>query len=399
MKLVKIFILAFLFVVLNACEKDESITPTEYIGLDKVAKIELYPNSIQLMADGKAQLEFKARCYYYVKDSILVPMLPDRIPLDQIEITPSEGQKFKLSQPYSTQSKSDSIAFYCQIGKLKSNQVKVALTKAVAPIQEKVVVPIVFHAIYTEKTKNNIESLNVEYLQKLIDRANSVFANGLKKSPSSFNSGISFKIQQLDLVKVSDDIAENQGKLYQYIAENLISDPSKYLNIWLLNNSMWNLAEQDCVPRYTLADPENIPGLELQKINDIGEIKQINPEDVGFPIVYSTLYQMSQGYTLKSFEYYLGSYYGLIPTGHYDEENPPLKDNDLDFCPDTYSYVVKQFSIQKKTFPIGGNKNKVYFYDSFNIMDEISSAMTVSKDQILRIKRVMKDCPFRQMKI
>ncbi|MGQ1945195.1 hypothetical protein [Ornithobacterium rhinotracheale] len=400
MKFFKFFVLSVIaLLMLNSCNKDETEYSIDFIGFDKIAKIELSPNSPQLIADGVAELKFKVKCYYLIKDTVLVPMLADRVPLDKIEIKSSDGQKIKLSEAYTTKAKADSIAFTCTVGDKTSNEVKVALTEPVVNNDEEIVVPIIFHALYTEETKNNTKNLNKEFLQDIVNKTNKVFANEVNKSPSSFNSGIKFKVHKLEFVKVDAEIMSSQFDLYNYISENLIEEPEKYLNVWILNTQMWKLGDDACVPAFTFGDPSKIKGLDLEVVKSIDEIKKIKPEYVGFALTYGGIYQMKEGYGGKSFSYSIGKYYGLLPTGHYNEDNPPMENNDLDYCPDTYSYVKKEMTLQKKTFPINGDKNKIYYYDSFNIMDEISSSKTISKDQIFRIKQVMKDCPFRQMKL
>ncbi|MCK0204658.1 hypothetical protein [Ornithobacterium rhinotracheale] len=86
MKFLKFFVLSIIaLLMLNSCNKDETEYSIGFIGFDKIAKIELSPNSPQLIADGVAELKFKVKCYYLIKDTVLVPMLADRVPLDKMK--------------------------------------------------------------------------------------------------------------------------------------------------------------------------------------------------------------------------------------------------------------------------------------------------------------------------
>lgn len=378
--------------VLLSCQKEESLDEVKFIGIDKISKIELSPNSPQLIANGKARLDFKVKCYYIINDTVEVPMIMDRIPIKEIKITSSENKTFELNKGYTSSGKTDSVYFTCTIGNKTSAKVSVALTPPTQPVYDKVVVPIIFHAIYTEKKQNNIKGFTPELLQKIIDRANKVFAGELSNAPSSCPSGIQFKLERISKRKISPN--EN---IQKYISDNLMTEPDKYLNIWVMDAIPWSLSSDNCVPIYTFGDPENIKGLRLKQISTIDEIKNVKPVNVGITMSFGDIYQMESGYTSNRFETQLGRYYGLLNTGHYDEKKE-LTDGDLDYCPDTYSYISRELTQEKRTFPINGEKGKHYFYDSFNIMDTYSSCTTISRDQVKRIRQVITDCAFRQMK-
>ncbi len=383
---------------LSSCENEDTMQEVKYIGFDKVTKIELSPNGTQLIADGKSELRFLVKCYYAINDSVQKPMIMDRVPLDKIKITSSDNKTFKIDEGYTTTLSSDSVYFTCSIGNKISNKVAVALTTKEQPIFDKIVVPIIFHAIYTDKTESNTNAFTEEYINKILARANKVFAGELFNSPSSCPSGIEFKLAKINKVKVTDEVNDGWGTLPKYIAENLMENPDKYLNIWVCESAPYKLKIGKCVPRYTLGNKNDILGLKLKEIGSKDEISDVKPQDVGFAVSFYNIYQMLSGNTGdKRFERLLGIYYGLLPTAH-NEKNSPMVNNDLDYCADTYSYIKGEYTRQKKTFPIDGNKDKRYYFDSYNIMDEYSSCTTISREQVKRIRQVIKDCAFRQMK-
>lgn len=388
--------IAFFFALLLtffSCNKDYEVGQVTFIGFDKISKVELSPNSPQLIADGKAELKFSVKCYYLINDTTEIKMIMDRVPVDEIKITSSEQKTVTLKEGYTTTSNADSLYFTCTVGGKISKKVSVAITPAQEPQFEPVVIPVIFHAVYTDKTINSIQNFTPELLQAMLDRANKVFGAEIIHAPSDCPSGVTFKLDRINKVKVAP--TEN---IYTYISNRLMTDPQKHLNIWVLNTVIWQLDIDYSAPKYTFGNPNDIKGLGLKKITSLEDIATIKPENVGFAMSFSDIYQMSSGANTRQFEYYLGRFYGLLPTYHYDEETNKFIDGDLDYCPDTHSYVSRNLTLEKTTFPISGDKNKRYFYDSFNIMDEYSSSTTISRDQVIRLRQVMKDCAYRQMK-
>lgn len=432
--------------ILFACQKETEIAKVEFMGLDKVSRIELHPNSPQLIADGKAELKFKVKLYYKNGEDE-VAMIADRVPLEEIKITASDGKTFTANQGYSTTATTDEATFTCAIGSIVSPEVSVELTSAVQPIYEKVVIPIIFHAIYTKDTKNSVKEFTPELLQRIVDRANKVFARKLINAPSSCDSGIQFEIAHVNKVEISVQKSEwgtPESNLaqsaYDYIAENLMTDPSTYLNIWVMDvvSDHGNFAMGHCIPKYTYGNPEDIPGLKLKQISDESEVEEVKPENVGIGISFAEVYSLMMGrygVDTERFEMRLGRFFGLLPTGRGEgegsiddehnggdegdwdgsdegdwdggdegnwDEDPAPKPSlyaDLDYCDDTYSYEYRFFKIEKKTFPLNGEESgKTYLFDSFNIMDDLSACNTISRDQVKRIRQVMQDCAFRQMR-
>lgn len=437
---------SFFILALFSCQPETEMEKVQFIGLDKISRVELHPNSPQLIANGKAELKFKVKLYYKNGEDE-VAMIADRVPLNEIQITSSDGKTFAANQGYSTTATTDSAYFTCTVGDITSSKASVRLTSAEQPNYEKVVVPIIFHAVYSKNTKNNVKEFTPELLQRIVDRANKVFAGELNNAPSSCNSGIRFEIARINMAEITvsktewgDSDSDFAESAYNYISEHLMIDPSTYLNIWVMDfvSDHGPFGMSKCVPKYTFGDPEDIPGLRLTPIADESEIEEIRPEDVGIGVSFAEMYHMMMGrygVDTERFEMRLGAFYGLLSTGRGEgegsnddeynggdeggwdgsdegnwdggdegdwEEEPtpkPSKYADLDYCDDTFSYEYRFFKIEKKTFPLNGEESgKFYLFDSYNIMDEFSACNTISRDQVKRIRQVMNDCALRQMR-
>lgn len=415
--------------ILFSCQKEMEVAEVQFVGLDKISRVELHPNSPQLIADGKAELRFKVKLYY-LNGEEEVAMIADRVPLNEIKITSSDGKTFSANEGFSTTAKAGEMTFTCSVGKTISPKVSVQLTLPEQLNYEKVTVPIIFHAVYTKDTKNNVKEFTPELLQRIVDRANKVFAGELINAPSSYNSDIQFEIARINKVEISAGNSQGgypgghgSNTAYDYISENLMTDPSTYLNIWVMDvvEEHGPFAMSHCVPQYTFGNPDDIPGLQLMPILDISEVEEIKPENVGIAISFAEIYSLMMGrygVDTERFEMRLGRFYGLLPTGRGEDEGgdysdgeygdggydeapapKPNKYADLDYCDDTFSYEYRYFKIEKKAFPLDGDESAPrYLFDSFNIMDDFSACNTISRDQVKRIRQVMKDCAFRQMK-
>lgn len=376
---------------------DKELSDVQYKGAQDIKKLYVYPNSPVLTADGKSELQFKVHCIYTIQDTLEFPLIEDRIPYDKIKITSSDGQTFMATEPYHTKTTNDNVTFTATLGDIKSMPVSVAIRQPENLTYQPVVVPIKIYAIYDDKSELNVKNLSTDILQSTIQRLNKVFANQMVNAPSSFDSEISFKI--VDIVKINKKL--NKDELKSYIETSLMNDADKYLTIWLAESFPYGLDPLSCVPKYIIGDEGQVPGLDRPiSVNSTNEIKKPKATQVGITMTYSTLYRIIQGDPNASrFERIIGSFYGLLDTFYWDE-NEELKDGDLDYCPDTYSYISKYISLEKQTFPfvIGEDEKIYYYYDSINIMDEKSQSLYISADQIKRIRKVMQVCPYRMMK-
>ncbi len=107
-----------------SCDNELESAETTYITFDEVDSLVVSPNSPVLVADGTSQLSFLVTAYYKVtaKDSSILayPYRTDRVPLDKITITSSEGKTIAAQDVYTTTTDSDSLHFTASYGSMSS---------------------------------------------------------------------------------------------------------------------------------------------------------------------------------------------------------------------------------------------------------------------------------------
>lgn len=375
--------------LISGCSSDVNFMETQRIEADGIVRMDISPNSMVLNADGKSELSFRVRCFYKV-DTVEVQLLEERVPLDKIMVTSSDGKTFKANETYVTTAQTDSVSFSAVLGTVRAPQVKVALRQpaplALTPLR----VPIVFVSLYTEQTKAQMENISQELLQQMVDQANKAFSGNQMKAPNGCDAAMQFYVKEYQTIKLTDEEAESTDK---YIQDKLLSDCDKVIYVWLMNTVRWRLREDRIHPQYTFGDPKDIPGIDFEKVSSLAEITNLEPNEVGIAMTFADVYQQKTGYESRPFTRLLGRFYGLLETG----VNPTKYKNekDVDYCPDTLPYFTSNGTVEKQSIPL--NKSGLqYIFNSYNIMDRNSTGVSVSRDQVLRIRQVIKDCPYRQ---
>ena len=377
----------------SSCNRDESFLEPTRIGEDKITRFEIYPNSLTLNADGKSQLKFLVKCFYKV-DSTEVQMLDDRVPVDKITITSSDGRSFNMNEAFSTTAQTDSMSFTATCNKLKSAKVTVALRQPQELNLTPLEIPVVFISLYNEKSKMQMESVTPHLLQQMIEHANQAFAGVNDKAPNGCDAKMKFYMKEYKTIKLSD---EEHEEITKYIQKNLLTGADKVIYVWLMNAvPYWTMNETKVHPQYTFGDPADIKGIDFEKVNTLADITNLEPQEVGIPMTFADVFQQGTGYASRDFERMLGRFYGLLTTAI----NPSLykDEKDVDYCADTYSLFEDNGSIEKKSIPLYKN-GPSYFFNSYNIMDKHSTNSSVSVDQVKRMRQVIKDCPYRQQGI
>ncbi|KGL48151.1 hypothetical protein [Porphyromonas cangingivalis] len=354
-----------------------------------ITRIELSPNGPVLLRDGKAQLSFYVRGYYS-KDGDKTNervFQADRIPLNEIKIEASDGQTFKADELFSTTSKDDEITFKATFGEIEANPVTVTLKDVPTEALPKIRVPVVIKALYAPMEAHYTTALNEKVIEQVLERTNKVFSNQFFNAPSSRDSGMEFYLH--DFQKV--DLSESESlDMKAYIKKNQMVDVDKYLTVWITARSK-GLAPSKVAPAYTLGNPDDIPGLNLWKIDSADELDgNIDPINAGIVISYRDFYQSISGPEGGRFEQQVGRFYGLLSTS----TDSAGEEEDVDYCPDTYTYLKGEIKRLKST-PHKKNQRPFLYY-SYNIMDDYSSCFTISVDQVERMRKVIKDCPYRQ---
>lgn len=401
----KPIIIALITLLFLACQQDEFEAKIQYLGTDAIKYVRLYPNSSVLMADGKAQLKFKVKAFTEIERTKTVDnqqvtyldtmeLIYDRLPQEQISVATADGQKIENFTYTTNQVGSGSQRFIAKIGNISSEPVDVKVIAKPAAFPQ-VTIPVVFHILSTVKTKNACDGVTSEFVNKLIVRLNQVFAGEIYAAPSAIDSGIRFiladkdpqgKLLETPGIRREDRKSETTAELTQYVKENLMWDPARYLNIWIYDSSPWS---DPCeAPAYVLDNGTEIPGLDLKVVEKAEDAAYSTPAAIGITIAASKVFA-------TNFENVMGIFWGLLPTGYRDyKEN--WVDGDTDYCPDTYSYEVMYMAAEKWTYT--GKKWDRIYYDSYNIMDEYSAATTISYDQAQRIHKVIENCPLRMMR-
>ena len=208
--------LVALVLLFSSCNRDETFLEPTRIGEDKITRFEIYPNSLTLNADGKSQLKFLVKCFYKV-DSTEVQMLDDRVPVDKIIITSSDGRSFNVNEAFSTTAQTDSMSFTATCNKLKSAKVTVALRQPQELNLTPLEIPVVFISLYNEKSKMQMESVTPHLLQQMIEHANQAFSGVNSKAPNGCDAKMKFYMKEYKTIKLSD---EEHEEITKYIQKN-----------------------------------------------------------------------------------------------------------------------------------------------------------------------------------
>lgn len=408
-----IIILALCCTIFSCTKNDFSYPDNDLIDLDSISGIKLKLNHYNLLADGKAELEIKP-ILFKTKDSIIV--LNDRVNSDWIKYhTLSEE---KVSRYFTTSDESligDTIRVYATIEDKVSDTVSFIVKSPLKDDDYKeITFPVIFHIC---QSKNDIASyggpIPSDKITNLIERMNKVFSGSISKNPIGVDTKIRFKLalynpdgELLDEPGinriVSDTVINDKNKYINFIQANKIDWPfSKYLNIWLLsdNEEAYRYFSYDitrkCIPNsiYTGTDITDKPeGLKFEEI----DISSWEPEPNNFGIKYKAQllnqFKFSIGTRYDNdFMFYLGKYFGLLIT-HKASSWGKIPN---DYCDDTFAYKISS-RYYKSNKTMIKETDGGYRFLSENIMDDQTGLhRSISKDQAIRIRWIVKNCPGR----
>lgn len=398
----KYIYLSIIALFLFSCQQDEFETGLQYLGTDAIKYVRLYPNSSVLTADGKSQLSFKVKAFTEIERTETddegrethyidtIEMIYDRLPQNEISIRTIDGQEVNDFVYTTDEVSGGKQQFVAKIGPVSSNPVTVELRAAPAPF-DRVSIPIVFHVLSNTDTKEICAGVTREFIEKKVERLNKVFS-GAFASPTAMDTGIRFVLAETDPagkpleepgIRREDRKDEKTADIKRYITNNLMWDPSKYLNVWIYAASVWDWPSDE--PAYVLDNGTTIKGLNLRKVATAESVKPSKPGDVGITLATGSVFS-------SNWENIFGVFFGLLSTEYsaryWDED-------DMDYCSDTYTYVGKYFAAEKWTF--AESEWEQVYYDSYNIMDENSAVTTITYEQALRIRKVIENCPLRMM--
>ena len=437
----KYLVVAILFC---ACEKEKTIILDLSATQDEISRIELRADHKTLLPDGVSKMEFYPVVYgkkvvdgynkndegEYISEEVEVEYLipNDILPDGLLKVYDSKGNEVE-NNIYSTKSETPGtvLEFYAKAGNVESNKLTVTIRPLPDESYEEIIVPVVFHFLLPPATTGPSYDVSVEYLENVLKRVNDVFNKRVTSDPNGGNAKITFKLALYDksgirLQEQGKQVVElsksNMSLIESYADENgskmdigynkfimrywstFLWDPNKYLNIWVAmksgGNDYYDLSSyQSKFPMVIHSDysSESIAGLKDLTVKDSYGLKDVEDcLEVGIILNYSSFLNPSDNYSLAQI---IARYYGLFYTDQ--DDNDDWVDGDNDFCPDTYFYYSGNgSSIFKNTRLYKEDEDAQYdWFTSFNVMDNYSRKNSVSVDQALRMRKVLKCCPSR----
>ena len=395
-----------------------SCTPERYeyqepgfVDMNTIAAIKLYLSHYQLLADGKAELEFHP--ILITQDSFEVA--DSRIDHSLIEYHSLSGDI--LEENFSTSSSSligKEINVYATIKgtQLRSDTVSFTVVDPSALDQcTEITIPVVFHLIQSDADIASYGGeIPAERIQALFDKMNNTFSGVASNNAVGVDTKIRFKPALYDpygatlaepginRIYVSEVMDEARDQYASFItAQRALWDYTKYLNIWLISDTkgeystFYRTISTSCIPRYvnTVSDLEQAPlGLSLSVLPE-----EWNPEPKEVGVIYKLQSILTMVRTFGEKEENeltncLGYYLGLLPT--WSENSTLIPD---DYCIDTYNYYGNS---QDK---VNITSNKLlgdYMFLSENIMDDPTGVhRSITLQQALRMHWFLNHCPER----
>lgn len=440
-RLIQYIAIVFLF---YACEKEKTTILNFEASLDDISRIELRADHKTLLPNGEAKMEFYPLVYgkksvmkyektdegEYISESVeeeyLIP--DDQLPKGSVNVYDDKGNEI-VGNMYSTKdvAPGTELSFYAKAGNVESNRVSITIRILPDESYEEIVVPVIFHFLLPPASFGPSYEVSVEYLEKVLERMNDVFNRRVTSDPNGGNAKVTFKLAKYDksgrilqeagkqVVKLSES---NMSRIEAYASENdnemdiaynkfiirywstFLWDPNKYLNIWVAERNggddYYNLSTyQSEYPKVIHSDyvDNPIPGLEDLAVTDSYGLDDVEDcLEVGIILNYTSFLNPSDNYSLAGI---VGRYYGLFYTDQDDQDD--WVDGDNDFCPDTYSYYSgynPRISKNNRLYREDADAEYEWF-TSFNVMDNYSRKNSISADQALRMRQVLKQCPSR----
>ena len=415
MKNMEIILIITCFI--TACTESKYEAYLEPIGVKDVTSVRISPNCTKLIADGISELQLEVTPYVNVthtrriemivngkqiiKDSIFTTSTSlenDRISPSDIVIKTLNGEVVEDGTYRTNQGAGSTIEFVAIVNGIESKPCQVELIAPPVIDFKPITIPVVFHLLVPENSNEMFNGMTVEFFQKLLEHTNGAFAASLIHAPCAIDTKIKFILSPTD---VNGEKLEEEGinrldignmtqlEVNEYINKNLLWDPNRFLNIYINPTTYQSSASG---PQYVLDNGTTLAGFNLIPVANTTEITWNNYNETGITLRASDVFDLADC-SEKRLEYYIGLYYGLIPTMYEYYGAFPYINGDVDYCNDTYTYNMTT-SIDKSTYRDSSEEN-IYFYSSYNIMDTYSKSSTITYEQALRLRTVMENCPGR----
>lgn len=412
MKMTRYTLALLLAASLASCTPDAyEVLEMKSVDVNNVASIQLQANHYMLLADGRAQVEFRpvltTKEGYQVLDSRIDPAV--------IEYTTSTGSK--IAQAFSTADKS-------LVGKtleIRANLVGTTLTSN--PVQVTVVdpapaaaftemtLPVVFHLMQTETEISDFAGeISAEKIYQVLDKINNTFGGKVSLNATGVDSKIRFKAAEYDpegkkmlepgihRVYVSE-VSDSGKDLYNSFIKNknALWDAEKYLNIWLISDRgnseygyFFNSVSTTCRPKYSLDGAQAPQGLSLEALPAAWSPL---PTEVGVVYRLSSILTMVRTWGAKNENELvtaLGHYLGLLPTWAASGAAPD------DYCTDTHGYAgddANGYQDNETPYKLVGDN----YFLAENIMDDPTGVhRSLSLQQAQRARWTLTHCAGRQ---
>jgi zinc-dependent metalloproteinase lipoprotein len=401
--------------LLFACSASEYEYPdNNNVSPESIVDIQLKPNHFELVADGKAEIDFNPVLF---KTEEKIPVLDDRIDPSWIKYKTVTGEE--ISRTFSTSDPSfvgSTIEVFASVNNVVSDTIYFTVK---APLEtslyNEITFPVVFHITQAkDEVLNYGGEIPAGKIDKLLKRMNDVCSGELSNSPVGTDTKIRFKpalynpdgedLREPGINRFIVDGQVNSDNMYKdFIRENSnINWPyDKYLNIWIFTDSQRAYSDfsfevtELCKPNavFTGTDLSNKPqGLNLVEVNE-GNWNPV-PQDYGIKIKSNLLNSQKLIFNRESdndFMHYLGNYFGLLKT-HTHRTNATIPD---DYCDDTIGYLPGEEFYKENRTTIKETASG-YRFVSENIMDDQTGLhKSISEDQMIRIRWVAENCPGR----
>lgn len=442
---------------LYSCEKEEYAVLDLRTSGDEISRIELRADHKTLLPNGVAKMEFYTFVYgtkkvvsyrregdfgeadevgdYMTDTTEMEYLIPnDQLPEGFVKVYDPEGKELKDNLYSTTTVRPGTVLeFQAKAKNVVSNKLAITVRELPDESYEELVIPVIFHMLIPPKSDGPEYDISQEYLEMRIAEMNDIFNRRITTDPNGGNVKITFRLAEYNnagvklqekgkhVVKISSSDmnwinrkAEDYGLSSAYdqyiivVWKTCLWNPTRYLNIWLTKFSAissesgaYSYKFSAPTDMYTSYDPASIPGLKnIRLVEQFGYNEVESALEVGVMVNYNAfLNPQTQGSNEFSLATVLGGYYGLLETNcnDYVYLNP---DGDNDYCPDTYNYyyafypsVFKANNLDSQ--PEDDPTRPMEWFTSFGVMDRYSRKNSVSVDQALRMRKVLKQCPSR----
>ena len=408
--ILKLLVVYFALFCISSCTPDDMEYFDNNMELSTVDSVALVANHTMVLADGNAQLELFPKLFD--KDG---NQFPDwRVNSEWLEYTSESGEKlsrFFTTDDISRVGESVTVRLKIKGTNLESNAVSFDIATPLESIYtSKIVMPVIFHIVQTDK---DIDQYGGAYRQEQVDmilsKLNNTFAGKLTNNPVGVNTHIQLAAALYDpfgkqltepginRLVVSEIKADN--KFEDFLKEqNLIWPSDKYMNVWFISDreiaisDFANDVSEICKPYYILPNTDNsIEGLDLQEYNN----EDLLAREVGVIYKLQELDKLTRNFMNNNrpgnndLAYYIGRYFGLLPTCSFSSSSATT-----DYCEDTHNYFSDRNAVGRNQSWYK-EANGCYFRAE-NIMDDPRGLHTsVSRDQTIRIRKVLENCPGR----